>query len=117
MMGGSRLVRPAVTVTATVAAGALFAWVLTAPATTPAGGAAYGLVFGLAFYVPLVPWAGAFAGTPPWLGLAMLGAVFTPFFGLTAVVVRRLPGWPVWFAVLWSMSEWLRSWVAFGGFP
>ncbi|MBV9320726.1 MAG: apolipoprotein N-acyltransferase [Mycobacterium sp.] len=102
---------------AAVPAFALLAWVLTHPETTLAGGAAYGLVFGLAFYVPLVPWAGAFAGMPPWLGLAMLGAAFTPFFGLTAVAVRRLPGWPVWFAVLWQVSEWLRSWVLFGGVP
>jgi apolipoprotein N-acyltransferase len=96
---------------------ALFAWVLTNPTTTPVGGAAYGLVFGLAFYVPLVPWAGAFAGTLAWLGLAVLCAVFTPFFGLTAVLVRGLPGWPVWFAVLWQVSEWLRSWIPFGGVP
>ena len=102
---------------AAVPAFALLAWVLTHPATTLAGGAAYGLVFGVTFYVPLVSWAGAFAGMPPWLGLAMLGAVFTPFFGLTAVAVRRLPGWPVWFAVLWPVSEWLRSWMPFGGFP
>jgi apolipoprotein N-acyltransferase len=102
---------------AAVPAFALLAWVLTHPATTLAGGAAYGLFFGLAFYVPLLPWAGAFAGPSAWLGLAMLEAVFTPFFGLTAVVVRRLPGWPVWFAVLWPVSEWLRSWVPFRGVP
>lgn len=102
---------------AAVPAFALFAWVLTHPATTLAGGAGYALVFGLALYVPLVPWAGAFAGTPPWLGLALLGAVFTPVFGMTAVAVRRLPGWPVRFALLWPVSEWLRSWVPFGGFP
>jgi apolipoprotein N-acyltransferase len=96
---------------------ALFAWVLTHRGTTPVGGAVYGLVFGLAFYVPLVPWAGAFAGTLAWFGLAVLCAVFTPFFGLTAVLVRRLPGWPLWFAALWSVSEWLRSWIPFGGVP
>jgi apolipoprotein N-acyltransferase len=102
---------------AAIPAFALFAWVLTDRTTTPVGGVGYGLVFGLAFYVPLVPWAGAFAGTLAWLGLAMLCAVFTPFFGLTAVLVRRLPGWPVWFAVLWQVSEWLRSWIPFGGVP
>jgi apolipoprotein N-acyltransferase len=102
---------------AAIPAFALLAWVLTHPATTVAGGAGYGLAFGLAFYIPLVPWAAAFAGTLPWLGLAALCAVFTPFFGLTAVLVRRLPGWPVWFAVLWQLSEWLRSWIPFGGVP
>lgn len=100
-----------------VPAFALFAWVLTRRATTLLGGAAYGLVFGLAFYLPLVTWAGAFAGPLAWLGLAVLGAVFTPIFGVAAVAVRWLPGWPVWFAALWTVSEWLRSWVPFGGVP
>lgn len=100
-----------------VPAFALFAWVLTQRATTLVGGVIYGLVFGLAFYLPLVRWAGAFAGPLAWWGLAMLGAVFTPFFGAAAVAVRWLPGWPVWFAALWPVSEWLRSWVPFGGVP
>lgn len=100
-----------------VPAFALIAWVLRHPSTTPVGGAGYGLVFGVAFYLPLVTWAGSFAGPLAWLGLTLLGAVFTPFFGAAAVLVRRLPGWPVWFAVVWQLSEWLRSWVPFGGIP
>ncbi len=100
-----------------VPAFALFTWVLTDRATTLVGGLGYGLVFGLAFYLPLVTWAGAFAGPLAWLGLALLGAGFTPLFGVAAVAVRRLPGWPVWFAALWPVSEWLRSWVPFGGVP
>ena len=102
---------------AVVPAFALLSWVLTAPETTVAGGAGYGLVFGMAYAVPLVPWAGSFAGPLAWLGLAGLVALFTPFFGLAAVLVRQLPGWPVWFAVLWQVSEWLRSWVPFRGVP
>lgn len=31
--------------------------------------------------------------------------------------MARLPGWPVWLACLWSMQEWLKSSVPFGGFP
>jgi apolipoprotein N-acyltransferase len=100
-----------------IAAFAQFAWVLTNPAMTLLGGAGHGLVFGLAFYLPLVRWAGAFAGPLAWLGLALLVAAFTPFFGVAAVAVRSLPGWPVWFATLWPVSEWLRSWVPFGGVP
>ena len=42
---------------------------------------------------------------------------FPALFGLFAVVVRRLPGWPIWFAVLWAAQEWLKSTVPFGGFP
>lgn len=98
-----------------IAAFALFSGVLTHRTTTLRGGIVYGLIFGLAFYLPLVTWAGAFAGPLAWLGLAVLGAVFTPVFGVTAVAVRSLPGWPLWFAALWTVSEWLRAWVPFGG--
>jgi apolipoprotein N-acyltransferase len=31
--------------------------------------------------------------------------------------VRRLPGWPIWFALVWGAQEWLKSTVPFGGFP
>jgi len=44
-------------------------------------------------------------------------ALFPGIFGLLAVVVRQLPGWPIWFAVLWAAQEWLKCTVPFGGFP
>lgn len=96
---------------------ALLGWVLTRAQTTRAGGFGYGLVFGLAFYVPLLPWIGNLVGTVPWLALALLQALFPALFGLLAVVVRGLPGWPVWFAAEWVLGEWLKSEVPFGGFP
>ena len=36
---------------------------------------------------------------------------------LLAVAVRRLTGWPIWFAGLWALAEWAKSTVPFGGFP
>lgn len=102
---------------AAFAAFGLLAWVLTRPATRPAGGFGYGFLFGLAFYVPLLPWTGEFVGAFPWLGLAAVQAVFCGLFGWAAVAVRRLPGWPLWFAALWAAQEWLKSSVPFGGFP
>jgi apolipoprotein N-acyltransferase len=102
---------------AAVVAAALLAWVLTRPATTPAGGMGYGFLFGLALYVPLLPWISSLVGAMPWLALATTCALFPGLFGLFAVVVRRLPGWPIWFAVLWAAQEWLKSAVPFGGFP
>ncbi len=102
---------------AAVVAAAVLAWVLTRPATTPAGGLGYGFLFGLAFYVPLLPWISSLVGAMPWLALATTCALFPALFGLFAVVVRRLPGWPIWFAVLWAAQEWLKSIVPFGGFP
>ncbi|MHC9294802.1 apolipoprotein N-acyltransferase [Mycobacterium sp. LTG2003] len=95
----------------------LLAWVLTSRSTTRAGGFGYGLLFGLAFYVPLLPWISGLVGAVPWLALATAQALFCGLFGLLAVVIRRLPGWPVWFAALWVAQEWLKSTVPFGGFP
>lgn len=102
---------------AAVLAIALLSWVLTHPATTAAGGLGYGFLFGLTFYVPLLPWIGALVGDMPWLVLATGSACFPGLFGLCAVVVRRLPAWPIWFAVLWGAQEWFKSIFPFGGFP
>ncbi|BBZ07585.1 apolipoprotein N-acyltransferase [Mycolicibacterium doricum] len=96
---------------------ALLAWVLRTESTTRAGGFGYGFLFGLAFYIPLLPWISGLVGAVPWLALAAVEALFPALFGLAAVVVRRLPGWPLWFAALWAAQEWLKSSVPFGGFP
>ncbi len=100
-----------------VVAAALLGCVLTRPATTAAGGFGYGFLFGLAFYVPLLPWISLLVGAIPWLALATTCALFPGLFGLGAVVVRRLPGWPIWFALVWAAQEWLKSIFPFGGFP
>ncbi|MCV7443173.1 apolipoprotein N-acyltransferase [Mycobacterium paraense] len=102
---------------AAVVAAALLGWVLTRPATTTAGGFGYGFLFGLAFYIPLLPWISLLVGAVPWLALATTCALFPGLFGLCAVIVRRLPGWPVWFALVWAAQEWLKSVFPFGGFP
>lgn len=96
---------------------ALLAWALTRETTTVAGGFGYGFLFGLTFYLPLLPWVSGFVGPVPWLALCMLEALFPALFGALAVAVRRLPGWPLWFAGLWAAQEWLKSTVPFGGFP
>ena len=96
---------------------ALLAWVLTREATTWVGGFGYGLLFGLSFYLPLLPWISGLVGGFPWLMLATMSASFPGLFGVLAVAVRRLPGWPLWFASLWVAQEWLKCTVPFGGFP
>ncbi|MGE2731318.1 apolipoprotein N-acyltransferase [Mycolicibacterium vaccae] len=100
-----------------IVAFAALGWVLTRPSTTPVGGLGYGLLFGLAFYLPLLPWISGLVGAVPWIALSFAEAVFPALFGLVAVLVRRAPGWPLWFAGLWSAQEWLKSTVPFGGFP
>jgi apolipoprotein N-acyltransferase len=102
---------------AAVVAAALLAWVLMHPATTLVGGFGYGFLFGFAFYVPLLPWISLLVGDVPWLALATMCALFPGLFGFFAVWVRQLPGWPMWFAVVWTAQEWLKSVIPFGGFP
>ncbi len=102
---------------AAVVAAALLAWVLKHPATTLAGGFGYGFLFGLAFYLPLLPWISLLVGAIPWLALATMCALFPGLFGFFGFVVRRLPGWPIWFALVWTAQEWLKSVFPFGGFP
>ncbi len=102
---------------AAILAFALLAWVLTRPHTTTAGGFGYGFLCGLAFYLPLLPWISGLVGVLPWLVLTLVCAVFPGAFGLLAVLVRDLPGWPIWFAVLWATQEWAKSTFPFGGFP
>lgn len=102
---------------AAIVAFALLGWVLTRHSTTMAGGAGYGLLFGVSFYVPLLPWISGLVGPAPWLALSFAEALFPALFGLAAVAVRRLAGWPLWFAGLWSAQEWLKATVPFGGFP
>jgi apolipoprotein N-acyltransferase len=96
---------------------ALLSWALTRETTTVAGGFGYGFLFGLTFYLPLLPWISGFVGPIPWIALCGLEALFPALFGALAVAVRRLPGWPMWFAGLWAAQEWLKSTVPFGGFP
>jgi apolipoprotein N-acyltransferase len=96
---------------------ALLTWVLVHPGITMAGGFGYGFAFGLAFYLPLLPWIGGLVGPIPWLMLAAMEACFPAIFGVLAVCVARLPGRPLWLAAVWSMQEWLKSSIPFGGFP
>lgn len=96
---------------------AMFSWVLVHPRTTAVGGLGYGFLFGLAFYIPLIPWISGLVGPVPWLALSAMEALFPALFGVLAVVVRKLPGWPLWLALVWSLQEWLKATVPFGGFP
>jgi apolipoprotein N-acyltransferase len=102
---------------AAVVAFALLAWVLTRRATTLIGGLGYGCLFGLVFYVSLLPWIANLVGLMPLAALVIVCALFPALFGLLAVAVRDLPGWPIWFALMWTVQEWAKCTVPFGGFP
>ncbi|MFE9749979.1 apolipoprotein N-acyltransferase [Saccharothrix saharensis] len=76
-----------------------------------------GLVWGLAFMAPLLRWTGEFVGLIAWLPLALLCALLIALGTAAMAVVSRLPGAPVWMALVWVADEALRSVVPFGGFP
>ncbi|MCX4092841.1 apolipoprotein N-acyltransferase [Nocardia sp. alder85J] len=81
------------------------------------GGFGLGLVAGLAFFLPLLPWTGIYVGPAPWLALSAACAVYVGLFGLLVRLIGGLPGWPLWAALMWTLTEWLRSVFPFGGFP
>ena len=80
-------------------------------------GFGYGYAAGLGFFVPLLPWIGVYVGPMPWLALAAAESVFVGLFGVLGVLTARSSWWPLSMALVWSLTEWLRSSVPFGGFP
>lgn len=75
-----------------------------------------GLAFGIGFQFTLLWWMRA-VGYDAWAALAGLEAAFYGLLGAAVPVLRRLPLWPVWFAVAWAgMEEW-RSYSPFSGMP
>ncbi|WP_051772540.1 apolipoprotein N-acyltransferase [Saccharothrix sp. NRRL B-16314] len=76
-----------------------------------------GLVWGLGFMVPLLRWTGEFVGLVAWLPLALLCALLIAVGTAAMAVVSRLPGAPLWMALVWAADEALRAVVPFGGFP
>ncbi|MCW3472339.1 apolipoprotein N-acyltransferase [Rhodococcus pyridinivorans] len=96
---------------------ALLVGVSTAVPMRRRAGFGYGYLAGLGFLVPLLPWIGVYVGPLPWLALAAAEAVFVGLFGALVVHLRSLPVAPLWIAAAWSLTEWLRSSVPFGGFP
>jgi apolipoprotein N-acyltransferase len=84
----------------------------------PGRGALYGLVFGLASFGAILYWILRF-GEMAWVALVLLSAVATLLVGALAPLILR-PEWP-WrsafgFAALWTIAEWVRGMVPFGGF-
>ncbi len=76
-----------------------------------------GLVWGLAFMAPLLRWTGEFVGLIAWLPLALLCAALIAVGTAAMAAVSRLPGAPLWMALVWVADEALRAVVPFGGFP
>jgi apolipoprotein N-acyltransferase len=91
--------------------------VLTARPMRRKAGFGYGYLTGLGFLVPLLPWIGVYVGPLPWLALAAVEALFVGLFGALVVHLRSMPAAPLWIAAAWSLTEYLRSSVPFGGFP
>jgi len=85
------------------------------------GGLGYGFVFGLALYLPLLHWLQDFLGRgfgpAPWLALSAALALYLGLASALSTLVAKLPGAPVWTALVIVASETPRTWWPFGGFP
>ncbi|MEU6641676.1 apolipoprotein N-acyltransferase [Saccharomonospora sp. NPDC046836] len=83
--------------------------------------AGYGTVFGLAFYLPHLMWIQNFLGedfgSAPWLGLCAVLAVYVGAACALMPFAARLPGAPVWLALVFLLQETARSQWPANGFP
>lgn len=75
-----------------------------------------GLLGGLAFFWPLLGWLHV-VGLDAALALGAYCAAWMAAMGAATALVSRLPGWPLWAAAVWTLQEWLRGTIPFGGFP
>ncbi len=75
-----------------------------------------GFAAGLGEFLPLVSWLHVV--TPAaWIALAVISSVYVAALGCAlAVVVGKVPGWPVWVACLWVGEELVRDRWPLGGF-
>jgi apolipoprotein N-acyltransferase len=101
-------------------------WPIAVPATaailiavkgqTWRAGLAIGFAAGLGEFVPLLAWLHVV--TPlAWVALAIVMAAYVAVLGCgLAMVVQRLPGWPLWTACLWVAEELVRDRWPLGGF-
>jgi apolipoprotein N-acyltransferase len=99
-----------------LAVAAVAGLVLVVRGVTVPGGALLGLLFGLGFFVPLLRWTGEGLGPAPWLLLAVFEALYFLPLGAALTLVQRLPGWPLWAALVWVAVEALRARFPFEGF-
>ncbi|WNV85876.1 apolipoprotein N-acyltransferase [Umezawaea sp. Da 62-37] len=80
-----------------------------------------GFAFGLAFFLCHLLWIDDFLGRDfgpaPWLVLSALMALFTAAACALVPLVARLPGAPVWAALLFVLQETARGRIPFNGFP
>ncbi|MGW5721468.1 apolipoprotein N-acyltransferase [Amycolatopsis sp. NPDC003865] len=85
------------------------------------GGVGYGAVFGLAFFLPHLRWIqdflGAEFGPAPWLVLSGVMALFIAAACALMTLVARLPGAPVWMALVFLLQETVRARFPLNGFP
>ena len=102
---------------AAIVAFALLGWVLTRESTTLAAGSGTVCCSGWPSTCRCCRGSAGWSGRCPGSLSAAARRCSRRCSALLAVLVRRLPGWPLWFAGAVVGQEWLKSTVPFGGFP
>jgi apolipoprotein N-acyltransferase len=84
-------------------------------------GFGYGMIFGSVFFLTELFWLqdflGAGFGSAPWVSLSLAMALYIALPAAGMAVVSKLPGGPVWMAMLFVLGEGVRERFPFGGFP
>jgi apolipoprotein N-acyltransferase len=84
-------------------------------------GFGYGFLFAMGFVMPVLYWLQNFLGEgfgpAPWVGLSVTISLMIAVPAMGMAVVSKLPGGPVWMAMLFIAGEAFRSRYPFGGFP
>lgn len=83
----------------------------------PRLGAMAGAVFGLVFIGFTSWWLAESIALAAWAALTLVHALWFGLLGTAISLLRRLRGWPVWVACVWTTVESARSAWPWGGFP
>lgn len=76
-----------------------------------------GAGFGLAFFLAHIWWLVDSIGTVAWLLLSGIEGAFYAALAPVAVVLLRLPWWPLWLSAAWVAAEGLRTEWPWSGMP
>ena len=83
----------------------------------PVGGGLAGGAYGVVFFGMTLWWLSESIAVAAWSAIVLTQAVWLVATGVAMTLVRDLPAWPIWTALVWTTVETARSLVPWGGVP